>query len=98
MILHVKFVAVTGRGDRELLQAYLYDSTKLVEYMDSGERFVAILRTEGPTDKRAQYLADYQAGRLQSGLLVARVSDDPLDSGQLADLFIEELRRLNDGE
>jgi hypothetical protein len=78
MVIHVKFIAVFGRGNQKDIQSFLYDHTKLLEgdtLQESGDKIACVLRTEAPTDYRAMYHADYQANRLKSGLYAARVSD-----------------------
>lgn len=77
--IYVKYLDVRGKarfGGRDILERYCYDHTKIVEYEHNGQDFFATLRTESSeSDERAQYLAEYQAGRLRSGLMAATVHD-----------------------
>jgi len=85
MILHVKFIRLEGKfpqalgpkEGRKYLEVYCYDHTKVVDLADNGREFVAILRTEADTDERADYLANYQAGRFRSCLFATEVFDNP---------------------
>jgi hypothetical protein len=77
MIVYVKFIAVSGRGTIEDIKSYLYDHTTVLSHYSDDNTVYAVLRTETPdSDERAQYLADYQAARLGSGLQFrAKVAD-----------------------
>jgi hypothetical protein len=93
MIIHVKFIRVEGKKGSSpseygpsRLQSFLYDHTKIVEHEeDVTGHFIATLRTEAVTDERAQYYADYQAGRLRSGLIQAKVYNTLQD---MADFYV----------
>lgn len=85
MRIDVKFIAVRGAAGsrahaREDLQSFLYDHTKIVEFDTDGKEFFALLRTESQLgDENATYLANYQAGRLRSGLMSATVGDTAVE-------------------
>ena len=87
MRIDVKFIAVRGAAgaalgaySRDDLERYLYNHTKIVEFETDGKEFFAILRTESQLgDENATYLANYQAGRLRSGLMSATVGDTRMD-------------------
>lgn len=73
-----RYIVVTGRGSESMLQAYLYNHTswraRLTDPADH-DRFVALLETRSDTGNE-DYLADYQAGRLQSGMFGTRIFED----------------------
>ena len=87
MILYVKYIRVTGRGDEPTLKDFLYGGTSIMQYVDIPDselpggypknQFIAILRTESEhSETSAEYLANTQAGRLGSNMWNARVFDD----------------------
>jgi hypothetical protein len=89
MILYVKFLRIEGKlpwgpypnsssDGRKYVETYFYDTTRLIDYTEYGRDFIAILRVETTeSEARAQYLADYQAGRFRSSWTGAKVFDNP---------------------
>ena len=77
-----KVIAVCGRGDEKTIDAYLYGHTaRAITVVEGGKVFTFCVTTvesafDGDNEGEAQHLADYQAGRLQSGLFFARVFDN----------------------
>lgn len=81
MIIHVKFIAVTGRADNPTIERYCYDHTKIMEWYETGDgTFKTVLRTEATTEFDVQRKAKYQADRLSSGLYGAQVFDSFSDA------------------
>lgn len=60
------FIVVLGRNPVTTLDAYLYDHAERIATLDVGERFVALVRTAND-----EYLTNYQADRIGSGLMGA---------------------------
>lgn len=63
----------SGVGEQERLDAYLYSHSAITEVIE-GPRFTAfVYRTDAMQLPRCEYLANYQAERLRSGLFGAYV-------------------------
>lgn len=77
MVIHVKYLAVQGRGDIEQVERYFLGVTTTVESAESDGNVFAVLRTEADTDARAQRVAEDMAARYASGLYAAKVYDSP---------------------
>ena len=86
MVIHVQYIRVTGRlswhaandktGRAEVERA-CYGHTKVIDYVDDGTEFVAILETRGVSHGQAFRHANYQAERMPSFLWRAKVYDNP---------------------
>jgi hypothetical protein len=64
---------LTSRPDE--INAYLYGHTTEIARMSDARHTAMILETTGSTEKDAEFLAQYQADRLSSGLHGAKVFD-----------------------
>lgn len=64
---HERFFTVITVRPVEL-SSYLYDHTEIVNHVVHDGYDYLLLRTTADTEDRAEYLANYQAGRISSGL------------------------------
>lgn len=64
---HERFFTVTTKRPVEL-SSYLYDHTEIVGHVVHEDYDYLLLRTTADSEDRAEYLANYQAGRISSGL------------------------------
>lgn len=72
--MNTMYLTILGRGSVETLDAYLYAHSDIQWFgMDERANFAAIVSINSDDPCRARYLADYQAGRCDSGLMGAKV-------------------------
>ncbi len=90
MILFVKYIRVSGRGDEPMLRDFLYSSAHLLKFMEipnsvlpegyPKNQFVGIVRVESAVhDYESMRVAEYQARRFRSNLWQAHIFDSPDD-------------------
>lgn len=82
-----RYISVlTNRPDE--VSAFLYDHTSVLGRTDGPHQSTLLLRTVAPSEARAEFLVKYQADRLMSGLIGARVHETLADAqAWLGDAF-----------
>lgn len=67
-----RFFTVVTRDERSVIERYLYDHSTIEaeseQAINGTTRRFCLIRTEAEPESHAQYLAQYQADRLASGL------------------------------
>jgi hypothetical protein len=86
MVVYVEYVAVAGKGSRDLFESFNYGHT-VVEFRQAGPYFVGLLRIESDNEKRVQYLTQYQVMRYRSGLHAAQQLKETPSSETLTDFL-----------
>jgi hypothetical protein len=90
-VIHVKYITVAGKGDRKLLESYLYSHTNIIEFTPVKRKgqpvFLATLRTEADSDHAASFYANVLSARLSSGLIQSKVGDAPMGILEAVDTF-----------
>jgi hypothetical protein len=72
-VIHVRYLAVQGRGDLDQIERYLSADARVVESMESDGNIFAVVRVEAANDIRAESDANLLAERYASGLYAAKV-------------------------
>lgn len=70
--MQTRYILINRARSIKEVEAYLYEHTKIIGQLSPGTRLYVLLEMMAVADN-ADYLVNYQADRLASGLIPARV-------------------------
>lgn len=69
------YLVVVGSGTKETTRRYMYDTSTPVEEFESETKTASIWQVTADSEEHAQFLANYQMGRLNSGLFGCAIEE-----------------------